>query len=367
MTERRTVATTRRAPQPRAAALRRGQGVAEEHRDRHRPDSPGTGVMRPRSPGAPGSTSPDRLPVRAPVHRDADDDRSGLTMSAVETLSTDGGDQDVRSPRVRREIGRAREWQIVTVACSARSIIAIGLPTISLRPMTTASLPFSSTPCSASITARRRRRHEVARPGRAARRSARGSRRRPWRDRRYGGSSPRPCARGSGSWTSPSAASSAFSSATSSKSRSRACRRGSGGRATRSRLVRGLVLAPDVDVRGGVVAEDRRQTRARRRPTSAATIGAHLQCGAFPSMSVAGIARTPYSAGRARPVGTEAVPAERHPESAAPRVLAPEPLLTSYAARGDDEAAGDLRLRRHCRQPGPWRPARPASSWPRVT
>jgi hypothetical protein len=44
------------------------------------------------------------------------------------------------------------EWQIVTVACSERSIIAIGLPTISLRPMTTASFPFSSTPCSASIT-----------------------------------------------------------------------------------------------------------------------------------------------------------------------------------------------------------------------
>ena len=30
--------------------------------------------------------------------------------------------------------------------------MAIGLPTISLRPITTASFPFSSTPCSASIT-----------------------------------------------------------------------------------------------------------------------------------------------------------------------------------------------------------------------
>ena len=42
-----------------------------------------------------------------------------------------------------------REWQIVTVAFACRRSIAAGLPTISLRPMTTASLPVGSMPYAA--------------------------------------------------------------------------------------------------------------------------------------------------------------------------------------------------------------------------
>jgi hypothetical protein len=48
-----------------------------------------------------------------------------------------------------------REWQIVTVACSARSSSAIGLPVMLLRPTTTARFPAISTSWrrSSSITA----------------------------------------------------------------------------------------------------------------------------------------------------------------------------------------------------------------------
>ena len=41
---------------------------------------------------------------------------------------------------------RVREWQTVTVACSRRSSAAIGLPTIWLRPTTTARRPASGMP-----------------------------------------------------------------------------------------------------------------------------------------------------------------------------------------------------------------------------
>ena len=53
---------------------------------------------------------------------------------------------------------RVREWQIVTVAFSASSSCAIGLPNRFERPTTTASAPSSSTPAlaSSSITPARR-------------------------------------------------------------------------------------------------------------------------------------------------------------------------------------------------------------------
>ena len=43
-----------------------------------------------------------------------------------------------------------REWQIVTVAFARRRRSATGLPTIVLRPITTARLPSSATSYSAS-------------------------------------------------------------------------------------------------------------------------------------------------------------------------------------------------------------------------
>ena len=48
----------------------------------------------------------------------------------------------------RHRPGRSwvRLWAMVTVACSSSSIKAMGLPTISLRPSTTARLPFRAMP-----------------------------------------------------------------------------------------------------------------------------------------------------------------------------------------------------------------------------
>ncbi len=48
----------------------------------------------------------------------------------------------------RQRPGRStvRLWAMVTVACSSSSIRPIGLPTISLRPSTTARLPFRAIP-----------------------------------------------------------------------------------------------------------------------------------------------------------------------------------------------------------------------------
>ena len=64
----------------------------------------------------------------------------GLPIAATSTSAS----------RVTAASSRVREWQTVTVASACISSSAIGLPTISLRPSTTARRPASSTPLRAS-------------------------------------------------------------------------------------------------------------------------------------------------------------------------------------------------------------------------
>ena len=95
---------------PGATQPRRGNGVLEHHRDRHRPDAARhRRDVRGRS-AAPGSTSPSSfllsgtrfIPTSTTV-------APALTMSAVdEVRAADGGDEDVGVERVPREVLRAR-------------------------------------------------------------------------------------------------------------------------------------------------------------------------------------------------------------------------------------------------------------------
>src|SRR5204863_286768 len=70
---------------------------------------------------------------------------SAVTTSGEPTATTRTSASSVSCAR-----SRVREWQIVTVAFACSSRCAIGLPTMSLRPTTTACAPSSGTRCSAS-------------------------------------------------------------------------------------------------------------------------------------------------------------------------------------------------------------------------
>ena len=67
----------------------------------------------------------------------------GLTISAVSTLRLPTAATITSACRVMAAKSGVRLWQMVTVASCASSINAMGLPTILLRPMTTACLPRS--------------------------------------------------------------------------------------------------------------------------------------------------------------------------------------------------------------------------------
>ena len=111
---------------------------------------PGTGVRQPGDVGdrrvdvaADLPSSPRFRPTSITV-------APGLTMSGVTIPGTPTAATTMSRARdLAAEIG-VREWQIVTVAFAWRSSIAAGRPTISLRPITTASFPFGSTPYSSS-------------------------------------------------------------------------------------------------------------------------------------------------------------------------------------------------------------------------
>ena len=127
------------------------------------PTPPGTGVSAPATSATAGCTSPTATEpfaaarpgdARAPpkkrdasrfvgdaVHADVDDRRARLDeLRRDEPGAPDGGDEDVGLARDRRQVGRARVADGDRgVACSSSS--AIGLPTMSLRPITTARLP----------------------------------------------------------------------------------------------------------------------------------------------------------------------------------------------------------------------------------
>ena len=128
------------------------------------PTPPGTGVSAPATSATAGCTSPttsaprrsnasrrfepggnSRSTVAAivdPRRADVDDRRAGLDeLRRHERRPADRRHEDVGLARQPAARSAVREWQIVTVACRCSSSSAIGLPTMSLRPMTTACAP----------------------------------------------------------------------------------------------------------------------------------------------------------------------------------------------------------------------------------
>ncbi len=75
--------------------------------------------------------------------------KSGVTKAARPTAAT-----STSASRARAGTSGVREWQMVTVASWCSSSSAIGLPTMSLRPITTARRPATTMPSrfSSSIT-----------------------------------------------------------------------------------------------------------------------------------------------------------------------------------------------------------------------
>ena len=229
---------------------------------------------------------------------------SGVTSPARPTAATRMSARRVCSAR-----STVREWQIVTVACSARSSIAIGLPTISLRPITTASLPFSSTPCSASIT--------ITPDGVAGTRKGSPRKRSPaldgWKpSTSLSGSTARStfgssmCS-GSGSWTRiPSTPSSAFRSAMSSRISTSSV--SAGKRWSRDSMpasCEALCFEPTYVWEAGssptrMVARHTGPPKAR---TSSATSARTLSASSFPSIRTAAIDRKPYFFTQSRTLG----------------------------------------------------------------
>ena len=156
----------------------RRQRVLEQHRDRQRADAAGHRRQRAGDLGDRRDARRRRRASRAARTRRAASSPAGTARSTI-ARSVDRGCADVDDRRARldevrrderrpadrrhqdvapraRPRGRSpvREWQIVTVACRCSSSSAIGLPTMSLRPMTTARAPAIAMPdrSSSSIT-----------------------------------------------------------------------------------------------------------------------------------------------------------------------------------------------------------------------
>ncbi len=70
----------------------------------------------------------------------------GLTIAAVTVCGRPTAATMMSALRVCAARSGVRLWQIVTVASACKSISAIGLPTVLLRPITTACLPRSRVP-----------------------------------------------------------------------------------------------------------------------------------------------------------------------------------------------------------------------------
>ena len=91
------------------------------------------------------SSSRGRRGVVDAVHADVDHHRARLhVLAAHEAGAADGGHQHVRLPRDRGEVAACASGQTVTVASACRRSSAIGLPTMSLRPSTTARRPATA-------------------------------------------------------------------------------------------------------------------------------------------------------------------------------------------------------------------------------
>ena len=286
--------------------LRGCEGVAQEHRDRHRTDAARNRRHQARDVETGRVDVSDELALVRAVDADVDHRRARLHhVRRDEAAAPDGRDEDVRLGACATEIGACASDRSSPSRARARRSIAIGLPTISLRPMTTASLPFSSTPvllehhhdARGRAPARGRARRDTAAP-----RSGRGSRRRPSRDRRHGARSARPCAPGSGSWTRmPSTASSAFSSSMSSRTTHSGVSDGKRwSRESMPASCEALCFEPTYVCDAGssptrIVA---RQTGWPYARTSSATCARTFSASAFPSIRTAVIARNPTRAAR---------------------------------------------------------------------
>src|SRR5262249_4984575 len=111
------------------------------------PTPPGTGVIQAaRSFAVSNSTSPDSFPLLSRFTPTSITTAPGLTHSPRTKPALPIATTRI-SARAASSLKLAvREWQIVTVACLSRSISATGLPTILLRPTTTAFFPLGSQP-----------------------------------------------------------------------------------------------------------------------------------------------------------------------------------------------------------------------------
>ena len=116
------------------------------------PTPPGTGVIQPATARtAAKSTSPHSLPAPGwpsgtrfmPTSMTM---APGFTISAVSVWRRPTATTTTSAWRVNTARSGVALWQMVTVALACSSSSAIGLPTVLLRPTTTACLPRRSTP-----------------------------------------------------------------------------------------------------------------------------------------------------------------------------------------------------------------------------
>src|SRR5581483_4384868 len=107
------------------------------------PTPPGTGVKYAATSSAPGSTSPTR-PASVRLMPTSMTRLPAFTMSAVTSAGTPTAAMRTSASSVWRGRSFVCEWQIVTVAFACIRSCAIGFPTMSLRPRTTARAPSSS-------------------------------------------------------------------------------------------------------------------------------------------------------------------------------------------------------------------------------
>jgi hypothetical protein len=116
------------APSPSSTPGRRDH-VSKQHGRGDGPTPPGTGVTT-----ATGSTRgrvdvADHAPVGRLIRADVDHDGSGPDVAGPDQVRSPGRRHGTPARRVTSSRSRVAVWQIVTVACSASSSRATGLPT----------------------------------------------------------------------------------------------------------------------------------------------------------------------------------------------------------------------------------------------
>jgi len=111
------------------------------------PTPPGTGVIaEATSATAAKSTSPHSLPAVSRFIPTSITTAPGFTIPAVSMLRRPTAATTTSARRVCSARSGVMLWQMVTVAFACKSSSAIGLPTVLLRPITTACRPRSTRP-----------------------------------------------------------------------------------------------------------------------------------------------------------------------------------------------------------------------------